>query len=116
MADFWFFPSCNNNKTKDIFVNVDYKKGISFKLPLTGTLYSKISESFQYIALEEGSFFKNVWYVPVSIDFEKTTQSLSHSPENNKNLTFNLKLKGKQLVLSYFVTHEISINQIEPIL
>lgn len=115
-GDFWFFPSCNNPKSNDIFLNINLKKGISFKLPLTGALYKKISQNFQIMLLEEGSFSSKVWYTPVFIDFDKAKQSLIHSATNNSNWTLHLNSKNSHLVLSYFVAEEITINQIGPFL
>lgn len=116
MGDFWFFPNCNRSKKNDIFLNIDYKKGVSFKLPLTGALYKKISQNFQLVVLEEGSFAKKVWYTPVFIDFERTEQSLIQSSTSYGNWTLHLNSKNSHLVLSYFVTEEITINQIDPFL
>jgi hypothetical protein len=112
MGDFWFFPSCNRPKSNDIFLNSDFKKGVSFKLPLTGAMYKKLSKSFESVVLEEGSFSKKIWFTPIFIDFDKTKQSLIHSSLNNNNLTLHLNSKNSHLVLSYFVTEEITINQI----
>ena len=90
------------------------KKGVSFKLPLTGALYKKISQNFQIVVLEEGSFAKKAWYTPVFIEFDKTKHSLIHSSTNNRNWNLHLNSKNSHLVLSYFVTEEIAINQINP--
>lgn len=114
MGDFWFFPVCDsktNWKQNHILKNT-YKKGIAFKLPLTGAEYKHISKSFKTMDLDENSFSKKIWYVPVFIMAKKTKKSIITLPVKNENLNIKLKLKNAQLSLSYFIADEIIIEQL----
>lgn len=111
MGDFWFFPICStkNDWERHDILDITYKSGVAFKLPLTGATYKRVVKAFQTKCLDEGSFSKKIWYVPVFIEFAEIKKSITLSPSKGENWSIKLRQGNKQLSLSYFTVDEISI-------
>ncbi|HEY1055906.1 MAG TPA: hypothetical protein VGE24_12245 [Emticicia sp.] len=119
MGDFWFFPTCNDNFRRknisqdELFINTNYKAGISFKMPLSGSQFAQVKEHFHYESLDTLSFLRKVGYVPVEISFGKIeSSSVRYSKFDEK---FNMELIRGQKVrsLSYIIVDNLTINSIE---
>ncbi len=118
MRDFWFFPVCLKSgryKIDSTFIGYDFKKGICFKLPLTGELYTGLSKSSYEYSIYGNSSSKKIFYCPVLIEFDKPENSTFLYSKKPENWILNLNFGTTVVHLSYFVSNNSKVKLIKPL-
>jgi len=119
MGDFWFFPCC---KFEDTVKSISYSKflfdakfcrGISFKLPITGSYYKRIKGSSKLILLDSMSFFSKVWITPVTLKIRIDKEATLNKTKTIKVSKITLKDDTKIQSFFYYNINELDIESLE---
>lgn len=119
--EFWFFPVCLDKKpyaNDTAFFTAEFKRGISFHLPLAGNFYKNLSNnSHFFIEQFSGEDSIKTFYNPVFIEFDKpeNSTSLYSTSKSDKDWSLNFSFKNKKTVLHYFISDDCHIKKVEVI-
>ena len=114
--EIWFFPVCFGeglNENYRDFSEFEFKKGISFRLPLTGRMYQKFSgNSLEFIDENYGNPQK-IFYYPAAVEFNRPENSTYLYSKSGKDWVLNFSINKKKVQLNYFVSNESNLKSIE---
>jgi hypothetical protein len=117
MREILFFPLCQKKdvpSNNDEFPYWQFKSGISFKIPITGVIYKKISAVAKEYTLKDSARSNKMYYCAAWIEINKPENSTPQYSKGENFWTLYLNLPHKEVKLSYFISNNSNVQKIEP--
>jgi hypothetical protein len=116
MRDFLFFPICevsNSFVFDSTFTTLNFKRGIQFKLPLSGTDYANILRKSKKMLVNDVSERQIINYLPVSIEFDHPENNTKLFSSKDEDWIFEVNLGNASKKLYYFVSNNSHLIKVE---
>lgn len=118
MRDIWFFPICQKEvrpKSVDEFFQSEFNSGISFKMPISGMAFKRISVAAKEYRLKDSTLATKMYYCLSWIKINKPKNSTPQYSKGDKSWNLLLNLPDKDVKLTYFISNESNVESIEPL-